>query len=70
MDMPADQYKLYAEFGITSEKAQVLEVDAGNVALGFLAMFVDKAHTRTNGNVSRRCGRREPKDLRLPFESH
>jgi hypothetical protein len=43
MDMPADQYELYAEFGITSEKAQVLELEAGNVALGFLTMFVDKA---------------------------
>jgi hypothetical protein len=40
MDMPADQYEIYAQFGITAEKAQVLEVDAGNVALGFLAMFV------------------------------
>lgn len=41
MDMPADQYALYAEFGITAEKAQVLEVAAGNVALGFLAMFMN-----------------------------
>lgn len=41
MDMPQDQYELYAEFGITAEKAQVLEVAAGNVALGFLATFID-----------------------------
>jgi hypothetical protein len=38
MDMPADQYALYAEFGIAAEKAQVLAVAAGNVALGFLAI--------------------------------
>src|ERR1700676_1097675 len=41
MNIPADQYELYAEFGIAAEKAQVLEVDAGNVALSFLALFVD-----------------------------
>lgn len=41
MDMPADQYALYAEFGIAAEKAQVVEVAASNVALGFLAMFVN-----------------------------
>ena len=40
MDMPQDQYDLYAEFGMTAEMAQVLEVAAGNVAIGFLAMFV------------------------------
>jgi len=40
MEMPADQYELYAEFGMVAERAQVLEVAAGNVALGFLAMFV------------------------------
>jgi hypothetical protein len=40
MDMPADQYALYAEYGITAEKALVLEVAAGNLALSFLAMFV------------------------------
>jgi len=40
MNMPAGQYELYAEFGMVAEKAQVLEVAAGNVALGFLAMFV------------------------------
>ena len=40
MDIPADQYELYAEFGMVAEKAQVLEVAAGNVALGFLMMFV------------------------------
>lgn len=40
MDIPSDQYELYAEFGMVAEKAQVLEVAAGNVALGFLMMFV------------------------------
>lgn len=41
MSVPADQYELYAEFGIASEKAQLLEVEAGNVALSFLALFVN-----------------------------
>jgi len=41
MDIPEDQYALYAEFGMTAEKAQVLETEAGNVALSYLALFVN-----------------------------
>jgi hypothetical protein len=42
-DIPPDQYELYATFGMIAEKAQVLELEAGNVALFFLAIFlVDK----------------------------
>jgi hypothetical protein len=41
MDMPEDQYALYAEFGITAEKAQVLEIEAGNVALSYVTLFVN-----------------------------
>ena len=41
MSLPEDQMQLYAEYGITAEKAQVLEVEAGNVALSFIALFVD-----------------------------
>lgn len=41
MDMPEDQYALYAEFGITAEKAQVLETTAGNVALAYVTLFVN-----------------------------
>jgi len=37
--MPADQYELYAEFGIAAEKAQVLELEAGNVALLYIALI-------------------------------
>ena len=40
MEMPVDLYQLYAEFGVASEKAQLLETEAGNVALAFLAMHV------------------------------
>jgi hypothetical protein len=40
--IPADHYELYAEFGMTAEKAQIREVAAGNVALGFLAMFGER----------------------------
>lgn len=39
-DFPEDQLRLYAEFGIAAEKAQVLEFEAGNVALSFVALFV------------------------------
>lgn len=42
VDMPADQRDLYAEFGIAAEKAQVLELEIGNVILAYLTMFVDK----------------------------
>ena len=37
--MPPDQYELYAEFGIASEKAQLLEIEAGNYVLAFLGIF-------------------------------
>lgn len=40
MNTPPDRYELYAEFGIASEKAQVLEVAAGNLALGYLTLFI------------------------------
>jgi hypothetical protein len=40
MNMPADQYDLYAEFGMAAEKAQVLELDAGNIALLYAALVV------------------------------
>jgi hypothetical protein len=41
MDIPADQLEVYTQFGIAAELAQGLEVDAGNVALAYLAVFVD-----------------------------
>lgn len=41
MDLEKEQLELYAEFGITAEKAQVLEFEAGNVALSFVAFFID-----------------------------
>jgi hypothetical protein len=39
MNLPPDQYELYAAFGMVAEKAQVLEVAVGNVALSFLTLF-------------------------------
>ncbi len=39
--MPTEQYEVYAEFGITSEKAQTLELEAGTFVLSFLAIFVN-----------------------------
>jgi hypothetical protein len=41
MDIPADQLEVYIQFGIAAELAQGLEVDAGNVALAYLALFFD-----------------------------
>jgi len=40
METPKDLYELYAEFGLAAEKAQALEVEAGNVGLAFLSAFV------------------------------
>lgn len=45
-DMPADLKELYAQYGMAAETAQVLEVEVGNYALAYLAMFV------TPGDVS------------------
>lgn len=43
--MPLDQHSLYAEFGMAAEQAQLLEVEAGNVGLSFVALVLppDKA---------------------------
>lgn len=40
MDIAPDLYKLYAEYGIAAEKAQVLETEAGNVCLFSVVFFV------------------------------
>jgi len=40
MDIPKDLYELYAEYGIAAEKAQVLETEAGNVAIAFVTLLV------------------------------
>ena len=39
-NIPADQLEVYTQFGIAAEMAQTLEVDAGNVALACLALFI------------------------------
>ncbi|MFO1501391.1 MAG: hypothetical protein U1G07_23880 [Verrucomicrobiota bacterium] len=40
MNIPADRHDLYAAFGLAAEKAQVLETEAGNVALAFVTLFL------------------------------
>jgi hypothetical protein len=40
-ELPKDLQELYAQVGIASEIAQVLELEAGNLALAYLAMFVE-----------------------------
>lgn len=42
MNVPSDQYELYAEFGLAAEKAQIMELEAGNVALSFVTLFFVK----------------------------
>lgn len=42
-ELPNDLQELYAQVGIASEIAQVLELEAGNLALAYIAMFVDPA---------------------------
>jgi len=39
MSIPSDQYDLYAQFGIAAEKAQTLELEAGNFVLAYLGLF-------------------------------
>jgi hypothetical protein len=39
MSIPSDQYDLYAQFGIAAEKAQTLELEAGNFVLTYLGLF-------------------------------
>ena len=39
MSMPSDQHDLYAQFGIAAEKAQTLELEAGNFVLTYLGLF-------------------------------
>lgn len=39
-ELPSDLYELYAQYGMAAETAQVFEVETGNYALAYLAMFV------------------------------
>jgi len=39
MSIPPDKYDLYAQFGIAAEKAQTLELEAGNFVLSYLGLF-------------------------------
>jgi len=41
VEMPQDLFELYAEFGMASENAQLLETEAGNAAICYYAMFVN-----------------------------
>ena len=41
MDTPADQLEVYTQFGIAAEMAQCLEIDASNLALAYIAAFVN-----------------------------
>lgn len=40
-DYPDDLRELYFEFGVTAEMAQVMEVEAGNLALTFISLAFD-----------------------------
>jgi hypothetical protein len=40
-EMPPDLRELYLTFGVTAEKAQVMETAAGNAALAYVTLFVD-----------------------------
>ncbi|MCP4985924.1 MAG: hypothetical protein GY928_07610 [Colwellia sp.] len=41
MTQSENLHQLYADFGMAAEKAQVLELEAGNVVLSFVALTVD-----------------------------
>jgi hypothetical protein len=40
-EMPSDLHEVYFTFGVIAEKAQVMETEAGNVALAYITAFVD-----------------------------
>jgi hypothetical protein len=42
-DMPPDLSELYLTFGITAEKAQVMETAAGNAALAYVTFSLTRA---------------------------
>ncbi len=41
MDVPPDQYELYAEFGLAADIAQGMETAAGNFLLSYAMAFMD-----------------------------
>jgi hypothetical protein len=41
MDIPTDQLEVYTQFGIAAEMAQCLELDASNLALAYVSVFVN-----------------------------
>jgi hypothetical protein len=41
MAIPVERYAVYAEFGFAAERGQLLETEAGNLALGYLTLFFD-----------------------------
>ncbi len=41
MDILADRDGLYAEFGMAAEQSQLLETEAGNVALAFVGLLLE-----------------------------
>ena len=40
-DVPSDQLEVYTQFGIAAEMAQCVEMDASNLALAYIAAFVN-----------------------------
>lgn len=51
MNQSENLHQLYAEFGMAAEKAQVLELEAGNVILSFVAMTVDPKNISTADKI-------------------
>lgn len=51
MNQSENLHQLYAEFGMAAEKAQVLELEAGNVILSFVALTVDPKDISTADKI-------------------
>jgi hypothetical protein len=72
VSIPADQYGLYAEFGIAAEKAQALELEAGNVAISFLLLLenTDQLSAERRKNIPKHHRRYKSEDIRKSVEKH
>lgn len=55
MDYPEDLKELYFEFGRAAEMAQVMEVEAGNLTLAFVTIWIDPAQITEEQRQFLRC---------------
>ncbi len=54
MNHSGNLHQLYADFGMAAEKAQVLELEAGNVVLSFISLTIDRNNISSADKLSYR----------------